>query len=56
MHIYIYIREETQRGGSRKGIQGKEEWRCVVAYKKEREKKLEHARQAKASMEENPDA
>ena len=33
-----------------------EERRRVAAYREEREKKLEHARQAKAAMEENPDA
>ena len=32
-----------------------EERRCVAAYK-ERKKKLEHARQAKVVMDENPDA
>ena len=28
----------------------------VAAYREDREKKLEHARRAKAAMEENPDA
>jgi hypothetical protein len=33
-----------------------EERRCVAAYREEREKKIEHMRRAKATMEENPDA
>ena len=33
-----------------------EERRRVAAYREEREKKLKHACQAKAAMEENPDA
>ena len=33
-----------------------EERRCVAMYREEREMKLEHARRAKAAMEENPDA
>ena len=33
-----------------------EERRRVAVYREEREKKLEHARRAKAAMEENPDA
>jgi len=33
-----------------------EERRRVAAYREEREKKLERVRQAKAAMEENPDA
>ena len=33
-----------------------EEMRRVAAYREEREKKFEHARRAKAVMEENPDA
>jgi hypothetical protein len=34
----------------------KEERRRVAAYREERERKLEHARRAKAATEENPDA
>ena len=33
-----------------------DERRRVATYREEREKKLERARQAKAAMEENPDA
>ena len=47
--------EETRRGGCKKEHK-EEERRRVAAYREEREKKLERARRAKATMEENPDA
>ena len=48
--------EETRRGGCKKEHKEEEERRRVAAYRKEREKKLERARQVKAAMEENRDA
>ena len=47
--------EETRRGGCKKEHKEEEERRRVAAYREEREKKLERARQAKEAMEENPD-
>ena len=43
-------------GAAKKEHKEKEERRRVATYREEREKKLEHARRAKAAMEENLDA
>ena len=48
--------EETQRGGCKKGAQGRGGKETCCCVQGEREKKLERARRAKATMEENPDA
>ena len=49
---------EKRRGeeAAKKERKKEEERRCVAAYGEKREKKLENARQAKAAMEDNPDA
>ena len=49
---------EKRRGeeAAKKEHKEEEERRRVAAYRGEREKKLERARRAKATMEENPDA
>ena len=49
---------EKRRGeeATKKEHKEEEERRRVAAYREEREKKLEHVRRAKASMEDNPDA
>ena len=49
---------EKRRGeeAAKKEHKEEEERRRVATYREKREKKLERARQAKAAMEENPDA
>ena len=49
---------EKRRGDevAKKEHKEEEEMRRVATYRKKREKKLERARQAKAAIEENPEA
>ena len=47
--------KRRREDATKKEHKEEEERRRVAAYREEREKKLERARQAKAAMEENPD-
>ena len=48
--------EKTQRGGCKKGAQGRGGKEACATYREVREKKLDRAHRAKAAMEENFDA
>jgi hypothetical protein len=50
------LEKRCREEAAEKEYKKEEQWRRIATYREEREKKLKRVRQAKAVMEENPDA